>query len=1807
MKSRRIRSETPFILWKILINPHHNRPMLHLEGYQLLEELHNGSNSQVYRARREADQLPVVLKILRPEYPSPEEIARFRLEYDLTRSFDIPGIIRTYGFEAYQNTFVLILEDFGACPLKRTFRAGPLSTLEFLQQALKITKALEAIHRQDIIHKDINPTNILINPKTQDVKIIDFGIATRLSQEQTATANLQHLEGTLAYISPEQTGRMNRALDYRTDFYSLGVTFYEMLTQTLPFTSQDVVELVHSHIARQPRPPHEVNPEVPPILSQIVMRLLEKNAEARYQSAFGLMADLQSCLESWNAIGTIAPFALGERDRIERFHLPQKLYGREQEVETLLNAFERASRGRSEVMLVSGYSGIGKSALVQEIHKPITQKRGYFITGKFDQFQRNIPYSALIQAFQALIRQLLSSSAEAIEHWRAVLTDALTPNGQVIIDVIPEVELIIGPQPPAAELSPQEAQNRFNLVFQNFIQVFTQKEHPLAIFLDDLQWADSASLQLIQILIGEVNSRHLLFIGAYRDNEVDQAHPLQTVVRELQALEVPLHTIQLAPLAASDMGQLLQDTFRLSEATPLLPLVDLLREKTGGNPFFMGEFLKSLYNDGHIYFDLQQGRWVWDLTGIQAAQMTNNVVELMANKIQRLSAASQQALKLAACVGNHFSLSVLAIVRELPAARVAADLWEAMKMGLISATGDDYKLLQVDDAAVVAQLADMNVVYRFIHDRVQQAAYSLIPDDEKQLAHFRVGQLLLKSMAPEQRSEHIFDLVNQLNYGLDLMTAAAERQQLAQLNLEAGKKAIAAAAYGPALNYLLTGICSLEADRWQRQYGLALALHQSAAEAAFMAGDFEEMDRLIETVLNRAETILDQSPVYTIQIQSLIARHDLPGAIRLGLHVLRLLGFSLPENPSKFQVLLGLLKSKLGLLGRSVNQLAERPVMEAPAALAATQILASIASATYLAAPNVFPLTVFKQVALAVKYGNTAIAAFAYATYGLILCGVGQDFQAGYRFGDLALKVLDRFDARAIRAKTLLVVNAFVRHWQEPLQNTLPPFQEAFQVGYETGDTEYAAFAAQLSVMHGFYSGQELAALDEQAVAQEAAVHKFKKQPIVELIQIHRQAIANLQGHNDDPRQLSGEVYDAPGMLPDYLESNYRTAVFYIYSHYVSLNYWFEDYAAAVDYGERALPFLDAVIALYVVPAFHFYNALACLALAAQVTEPQRQAALLKRARNTRKRFQRWAEAAPANHGHKLALLEAETYRYRGEVALASAAYDRAIELALTHEYGHEAALANELAAKFYLEQGRSKVASVYLLDAHYLYSRWGAIAKVRALEETYPQLRRREVGLGTLSTLSTHTTNTLPSLITTSGQGDTLDLTTVMKAAQTLSEEIQLDRLLSNLMRLLIENAGAQRGFLLLETDGQFRVEAQWNVDQETVEVFESLDLENCNLLSPAIVHYVARTQSCVVLSDAKSEGNFVQDAYIRQYQPCSVLCAPLINQGKLAGIVYLENNLTTGAFTADRLELLNILSAQAAIAIENARLYTNLASLNQNLLALNKSYERFVPRQFLKLLGKDSIMEVGLGDSVKQDMSVVFADIRDFTSLSEKLSPEDNFRLINAYLSRMDKVIAEHNGFIDKYIGDALMALFNGSADDAVQAGIAMLETLKLYNQKRIRSDYQPLRIGIGINTGSLMLGTVGGLNRMDGTVISDAVNLAARMEGLTKFYGTPLLISEHTFMSLKNYSQYYFRIIDRVKVKGRSGSVTVYEVFNHEEPALRDAKMRTKMMFEEGILLYNNQRFNEAYRCFDDCFAYNPDDHIALNYAQRSRRSP
>jgi serine/threonine protein kinase len=832
--------------------------MYPLSGYRLLTQLYESANSLVYRALREQDNQPVILKVLKQDYPTPGELTRYRQEYDITRSLNQEGVIKAYGLEPYQNTLVMFLEDFGGQSLATLKQQHPSTLEDFLEIAIKITTALGEIHVANIIHKDINPSNIVYSPQTQQLKIIDFGISTRLSRENPTLKNLNSLEGTLAYISPEQTGRMNRSLDYRTDFYSLGVTFYELLTGQLPFVTEDVLELVHCHIAKPPIPPHQLVGAkafvpLPPIISNIVMKLMAKTAEERYQSAWGLKADLEECLKQLRSSRQISDFPLGTQEVCDRFQISQKLYGREREVETLLQAFERVTTGQSEFLLVAGYSGIGKSSLVQEIYKPITAKRGYFISGKFDQYQRNIPYSAIIQAFKELTKQLLTETDAQLVEWKDKILIAVGANGRVILEIIPEVELIIGEQPPLLDLAPAEAQKRFNFVFQDFIKVFTNPVHPLAIFLDDLQWADGASLKLIELLLTS-SDVGLLLIGAYRDNEVNAAHPLRLTRENLQKEGVKIQEILLNPLELETVNCWLVDTLKASRETTQ-NLAELVQGKTGGNPFFTTEFLQALYTEDLLNFDYEQKRGIWDTKQVQNRNFTDNVVELMVAKIQKVPPGTQEVLKLAACIGNQFELETLAIIWETSVRETALTLQEAVAEGLIQPLGDEYKTVLLEPLEGVAKEnlipptplkkrgfqeipaspflrgtgGGSKVEYQFGHDRIQQAAYSLIPDELKQRVHLQIGQLLLQNTPESQIEEKIFDIVNQLNHGSELVNNQQQREQFANLNLIAGQKAKSSTAYEPALMYLQQGLVWLGINGWQTQYETAQALSVEAS------------------------------------------------------------------------------------------------------------------------------------------------------------------------------------------------------------------------------------------------------------------------------------------------------------------------------------------------------------------------------------------------------------------------------------------------------------------------------------------------------------------------------------------------------------------------------------------------------------------------------------------------------------------------------------------------------------------------------------------------------------------------------------------------------------------------------------------------------------------------------------------------------------------------------------------------------------------------------------------------------------------
>jgi len=1535
--------------------------MLNLAGYQETLPIYAGTRTLVYRAIQTNTQQSVIIKVLRNPHPNFQELLQLRNQYMLTRHLEHPAFVQSLTLERYRNGYALVMLDEGAISLWDYWQPFGGDLKEFLSIAIQMAQALHYLGQQRIIHKDIKPANILMCPETRQIKFIDFSISSLLPKEQQQLLNPKVLEGTLAYISPEQTGRMNRGIDYRTDFYSLGVTLYELLTGVLPFQSNDPVELLHCHIAKEPLAPNELldtqgNP-YPEAISQIIIKLMAKNAEERYQSALGLKHDLERCWQQLQATGEITPFELGEHDVCDRFLIPEKLYGREAEVQMLLEAFKRVSQGdeenhcNSEFLLVAGFSGIGKTAVINEVHKPIVKQRGYFIKGKFDQLNRNIPFWALVQAFRDLIGQLLSESDTDLATWKAKILKAVGENGQVIIDVIPQLKRIIGPQPPVPELSSSAVQNRFNLMFGKFVRVFARKEHPLVIFLDDLQWADPASLNLLKLLMDKSEAGYLLVLGAYRDNEVFPAHPLMLTLDEIQKQGAKINTLTLAPLDKVDINRLVADTL-LCSVEIAAPLSQLVYQKTQGNPFFTTQFLQGLYEDGWIKFDLAKGGWQCNLTQVRQLALTDDVVEFMVGRLQKLPKATQEVLKLAACIGNRFDLATLAVVCESSQEEVASDLWRALQEGFIIPESETYKFFQgyEHEEKVVKEVS---VSYRFLHDRVQQAAYALLPQENRASVHLSIGNLLLSNFSLEQRYQRLFEVVNHLNYGINLISNPTEKQNLLHLNVLASHQAHASTAYAPALEYLLTALNLLGEDSWEQDYEVAKVIYTDAANNAYLSGDLCQMDTLLGTALAQINTLLEQVPLYEIKIQALVSQHQLQDALKVGLDILHQLEIDFPEQPTPEDFGKGLQDVNQGLAGRPVADLILLPEMEDPVALAAMKILLRLSAVVVIAAPHLMPFAFCTMVGLSIEKGNTTVSALGYATYGMILCSAVGDIDTGYQFGKLAVQVLDKFSGKAVQAKTMTRLNAGVWHWKESLHSTLPSMLETYQVALETGDLEYAAISAQVYAYHLYFSGQELTQVEQELAAYSQAITQIQHKAFLYCIKAYRQHALNLLGKAADPLQLIGEAYDETIDLPHQNQANdfYGMGVVHLFKGIGC--YLLGAYDNALENLEQTAVFLRSLLPFAVGCALNFYDSLTRLGIISQYSAAN-QAQMLEQIAANQEKLRHWANHGPMNYSHRFHLVEAQQHYILGNNYQAMEFYDLAIAEAQGNRYIQEEALANELAAKFYLDWGKEKIAATYMQEAYYCYARWGAKAKTDQLEETYPQLlsgilQKQQIEFNVLDTLESLTQTLTKSSSTT--LSDTLDLASILQAAQTLSRNIELNQLLADICRIILTNSGAQKAALLIPQANQWQLRAMTQMTTDgTLETNTRAQLLTAEDLIPIrLIQYVKNTLETVLINEGKTEVSGISEGYLLKHQPQSVLCVPLLNQGQLVAILYQEHLMVKGVFTRDRLTIVQFFCAQAAIALHNAQLYDQAQQALKDLTFNRKKSHTYDVREVL------------------------------------------------------------------------------------------------------------------------------------------------------------------------------------------------------------------------------------------------------------------
>jgi predicted ATPase/signal transduction histidine kinase/tRNA A-37 threonylcarbamoyl transferase component Bud32 len=1511
--------------------------MLHLQDYVIIELVYQGQETVVYRGYHKAKKYPVIIKTLKTEHPNPKRVAQIHHEYQITQGLGLTGIVQPLELIKNDNRWVLVFEDIGGDSLYNLMQVQTLSLITSLRIAIALANALGELHANNIIHKDIKPANIIVNLDDNKVKITDFSISSRLSLENREINNPNAIEGTLIYMSPEQTGRMNRSVDYRTDFYSFGVVLYEMLVGQPPFQAIDSMELVHCHIAKRPRFPSDINPKLPKILSKIIMKLLSKIAEERYQSARGLRIDLENCLNQLEKIGDIQDFTCAIYDISDKFYIPQKLYGREQEIQSLLKSFERVSQGRGEIVLVAGYSGIGKTSLVQEIYKPVTQRHGYFIAGKFDQYKRNVPYLAIISACRDLIRQLLTENESQLQKWRVYIDKAIGKNARLIAEVIPDIELIIGNTTPVRELPPTEAQNRFHITFEQFIRIFARPEVPLVIFLDDLQWADIASLKLLQVLLTAQDSDYLMIIAAYRDNEINEVHPLFLTISDIKKTGTLVQHIALKPLELDSIVRLLVDVLKCN-SQDATPLAQLILNKTHGNPFFIEAFLKNLYESKLIRFSHHDWCWQWDLEKIKAQDFTENVVKFMTHKIQQLQPESQKMLQLAACIGNKFDLRTLAIVCQEDLATTLHNLAESIDENLIITLNHEelslaiYQLSQLDDLALDENL---NIWYKFGHDRIQQAAYSLIPSGEKQAIHHQIGQSLLTHTPAHKIDERLFDIVNQLNLATDLVLNAEEKEQLAQLNLVVGKKAQTAVAYEAALRYLMIGKGLLAANAWVQQYDMNLTLTVEAAEAAYLNGDFTLMDELIHEVLINVKNPLDKVKSYEIKIQALIAQNQLSAAVDTALLILKQLGVTFPAKPKKYHTILDLLRLRRKLWKRDIADLIELPLMRNTQKLAIMRIIASAVMPSLLTKPNLFPLLVFRLVNDSICYGNSPISAYGYASYGMFLCAKMDNINMGYEFGQLALNLVEHFHAKEMKTRILVMFNAFIRHAKDHIDDGLQSLLEAYQIGLESGDLEFTARAVNLYAYYSYFAGKELSQVEEKMNTYMGVIQRLKQEEVLIYIRLYRQAVLNLMSDTAQPWLLLGDTFNEEEMQ-NCLSSANKTTLCHYHINKLILSYLFHEYDAAANHALSAEIYVNNVLGLLIIPIFYFYDSLTQLALYNTVHKFQ-QEVILKKVRANQHKIKRWAKHAPMNFLHKYYLVEAEQQRILGNNLKAMEAYDYAIDLAKRHGYLNDEALAYELTMKFYLSLGKNLIAKAYFREAHYCYLRWGATRKVKDLEERYPKLVPSIERAFNVTANTTHPTThgkAYTTMTATTDTGVSFDMMSIMKASQTLSGEIILERLIQKLIYIVMENVGAEEAWLIRNDDNQLVVEAYGQIKQGEISVsIESqplnlLDIDSLAYLRLAknIVTYVARTQTPVVLDNAVEDELFGSDEYIKNKRLKSVLCVPVVHQNKLTGVIYLENNLTINAFTPDRLIMLKLLTTQIAISLENALFYEKL-----------------------------------------------------------------------------------------------------------------------------------------------------------------------------------------------------------------------------------------------------------------------------------------
>ena len=1459
-----------------------------IPGYTVYESLKEDNSWHLFRAVRIEDKLPVLIRATRSHSPESHLLDQLQSEFDTLRDIDIPSVLKVHDLIADSESALLILEDPGGTLLRDVLESGQPELNDFLNIAIQITTAIAELHGQGIAHTQLRPDLIFIGKDWKSVWISGFDHAIDLRVD--GHVGSLPSEGILAYISPEQTGRIDAQIDHRTDLYLLGVLFYEMLTGKPPFEAIDRLELIHSHLARIPVCPCDIDSKIPGPLSDIVMRLLMKKPDERYKSAHGVLADLTECEARYLSTGSVPSLTLAQHDRPENFEISEKLFGRSEELKQLLDVFDHVRHGGSKLVLVAGYSGVGKTSLIQNIRGSVVEKKAYFVSGKYDQLERSNPYSAILQAFLELVKQILTESDADIEIWKQRMLAALGVNAQVVIDVIPELELIIGKQSPVPELKPIESQNRFNFYFQSFITALARPERPLVLFLDDLQWASGASMRLFQNWVAGINVNGLLMIGAYRDNEVDTNHPLRSVIRDLRESGDRLNVIDLQPLDIDSINQIIQDTLGGSTEESL-PLARCVHEKTDGNPFYARSFLRSLYEDGQLYFDHKAAAWGWDVDIINAVSAADNVVDLMARKIDRLPKKVQEVIQRAACIGNRFALTTLATACGQDPEKISKQLERTISDGLIE---------QQDEQ-----------ILTFYHDRIQEAAYGMIMKSRREKIHYQIGTLLQASVNEVELDEQIFEIVNHLNNGSALIRDSRERISLAELNLRAGLKAKSSTAFGSAHDYFSKGLELLPSNPWKSKYKLAFDLHLEHSETAYLSGKFDEAEQGFSLLMERARSKREKGIIYNLRIVQYENLSRFTEAAALGREGLALFDIHFPDDEQGQLALLDketeAIQEKLG--NKSIAELVHLPVMKDPDVKICIKLLMTIWAPNYISGEMAMTMLIAAcMVRLSLEYGNAEESAYGYITHGINIAARTDDHARAHEYGQLALSVNRALDDRTARAKVNHMFSCYIGPWCDHIKECFKYSRAGYEAGIESGDFTYGGYSGFHESWHALFSGMELERYIEEYSIKLQFLSGYQYQSIADAHQLMLQWGRCLQGKTEAPLLLDGDEFTEQAYLESYREVPFFIAFYYVAK--LNISYLMQDYQAARHFAEQADKVIFGVRGMIWDAWLCFYHALA-LAAVFDTLDLDDKTMALEKIESLGNRMRLWADSAPQNFAQQYALIRAEVARLKGNSDDAATYYENAVGLAREHEFINIEALASQLAGQFWMQRGRQGIAEAYLRDATSRYRQWGAHGLTAKLNETYRD---------SIVTLESQVS------IGSGSSPDSLDIAAILKASQAISGEMITDQLVERLMRIMLENAGAERGLLLCPDGQDWRVDASGAVDDGDISIKISLADTRLENWAPGAVNYVSHTRQYLLSGDAQQDNRLAGDQYVRDHSIKSVLCVPIMQQQELTAMLYLENNLMTDAFTEERVLVVQALASQAAIALKNARLYSDV-----------------------------------------------------------------------------------------------------------------------------------------------------------------------------------------------------------------------------------------------------------------------------------------